>query len=208
MRPSEPRAATWLLKYFCQNEALIGDLLEEYRQGRSASWYGRQVLMAILVGCGGEVRANKLLAVRAVVTGWAASILFYYLMTLPVHKLYWWATAGLRANRNEMWWSHYYTYPVAFVPCIGGFLSGWLVARLYRPNRVAMVYVFVVFMLLAQFPEVFRLATDSLTNSRFLPYLLDYLLRENLFLASILFGGLRRTHSVSPLSRRSLSKSE
>src|SRR5262249_3751810 len=110
MRLSEPKAATWLLKYFgCQNEALIGDLLEEYRQGRSAAWYWRQVLMAILVGCGGEVRANKLLAVRAVVTGWAASILGYYLITLPVYKLYWWATvtAGLRADRNEVWRSHY-----------------------------------------------------------------------------------------------------
>ena len=201
MRPSEPRAATWLLKYFgCRNEALAGDLVEEYRQGRSAAWYWGQVLMAILVACGGEIRANKLLALRAVATGWASSILAHYLITLPVYRLYWSATAVLRGSRSEMWWwSHFYSYPVALVPCISGFLSGWLVACFHRTNRFAMVYMFVVFMLLARFPEFLRLSADSLTNSRFLPYLLDYSIREVFFLASILFGGLWRMHARSPV---------
>jgi hypothetical protein len=174
MTLSEPKAATWVLKYFgCGNEALIGDLLEEYWKGHSLTWYWRQVLMAVLVGCGSEIRANKLLAVRALVTGCAASILGYYLITLPLYKLYWGATAALRSSRYEMWWSHYYTYPVVFVPCIGGFLSGWLVARLHRTNRVVMVGAFVALTMFADFREFLRLAADSLTNSRFLPYLLD-----------------------------------
>ena len=46
-----PRLATWLLQHLNgTNEALAGDLLEEYRHGRSAAWYWRQVMSAILVG--------------------------------------------------------------------------------------------------------------------------------------------------------------
>lgn len=46
-----PTAATWILKHLLLgegNEALEGDLLEEFQRGRSASWYWRQVLGAIL----------------------------------------------------------------------------------------------------------------------------------------------------------------
>lgn len=51
MKPLQPPApATWLLKLFGPQrnaEALAGDLLEEFRQGRSRAWYWRQVLAAI-----------------------------------------------------------------------------------------------------------------------------------------------------------------
>jgi preprotein translocase subunit SecY len=51
MTPIEPPSvATWLLKHLGRrNDALAGDLLEEYRRGRSAAWYWRQVLTAIVV---------------------------------------------------------------------------------------------------------------------------------------------------------------
>jgi hypothetical protein len=54
MRAAEaPRLATWLLNHSepaDRNEALIGDLAEQYRQGRSRSWYWRQVVIVVLVG--------------------------------------------------------------------------------------------------------------------------------------------------------------
>lgn len=46
-----PTIATWMLKHLVlgdRNEALEGDLLEEFQRRRSASWYWRQVLGAIL----------------------------------------------------------------------------------------------------------------------------------------------------------------
>ena len=46
-----PTIATWMLKYLVlgdKNEALEGDLLEEFERRRSASWYWRQVFGAIL----------------------------------------------------------------------------------------------------------------------------------------------------------------
>jgi hypothetical protein len=50
-----PALACWLLDslgYTGQNPALAGDLLEEFRGGRSPAWYWRQTLMAIATGIG------------------------------------------------------------------------------------------------------------------------------------------------------------
>lgn len=46
LRPA-PAVATWFLKLFCSDveyEALVGDLTEQYQQGRGRFWYWRQVL--------------------------------------------------------------------------------------------------------------------------------------------------------------------
>lgn len=54
MKSSKPPAlATWLVEHVIpgdHNEALAGDLMEQFRQGRSVAWYWRQVVGAILVG--------------------------------------------------------------------------------------------------------------------------------------------------------------
>ena len=50
-----PALAAWLLDrlgYTRQNAALAGDLLEEYRSGRSPAWFWRQTLMVIVNGIG------------------------------------------------------------------------------------------------------------------------------------------------------------
>lgn len=51
MKAVPPTTAAWMLKHLApgeRNEALEGDLLEEFQRRRSASWYWRQVLLAIL----------------------------------------------------------------------------------------------------------------------------------------------------------------
>lgn len=48
-----PRSAMWLLRQLGPrygNEALSGDLFEEYQLNRTRAWYWRQVLAAIWVG--------------------------------------------------------------------------------------------------------------------------------------------------------------
>ena len=45
--------ATWMVEHLAiwsHNQALSGDLLKEFRPGRSAVWYCRQALSAIGVG--------------------------------------------------------------------------------------------------------------------------------------------------------------
>jgi hypothetical protein len=43
-----------------RNDALAGDLLEEFRNGRSTRWYWRQVLAAIAIGGGREVANHRI----------------------------------------------------------------------------------------------------------------------------------------------------
>ncbi len=45
-----PAIPAWLLRRLVSNDALVGDLTEEFRRGRSAAWYWRQVVTAIVVG--------------------------------------------------------------------------------------------------------------------------------------------------------------
>ncbi len=46
---SEPRVAITLLQSFCRDEALVGDILEEYEQRQSRFWLWRQVAVAVLL---------------------------------------------------------------------------------------------------------------------------------------------------------------
>jgi hypothetical protein len=66
MKPSN--ITELLLKRFGVDDALIGDLTEEYGR-RSAVWYYRQVLVAIIGSVLRAIREHRLLAARAVVTG-------------------------------------------------------------------------------------------------------------------------------------------
>ena len=47
---NEPRVAIALLQSFCRDEALVGDILEEYANRQSRWWLWRQVAMAVLFG--------------------------------------------------------------------------------------------------------------------------------------------------------------
>jgi hypothetical protein len=68
-----PRLATWLLNRFGfvrQNPPLVGDLLEEFRAGRSTAWFWRQTLIVILTGFAGNARRFRRLLVARLI-GWA-----------------------------------------------------------------------------------------------------------------------------------------
>jgi hypothetical protein len=62
MKPSKPPAlANWMLEHLLlggRNEALAGDLLEEFQRRRSVAWYWRQVVGAIFAGFSNEIRAD------------------------------------------------------------------------------------------------------------------------------------------------------
>jgi hypothetical protein len=64
-----PSLAIWLLEHLMpggNDDALAGDLLEAYSQGRSAGWYWRQVLVAIMVGFSKELRMRWITIIFAV----------------------------------------------------------------------------------------------------------------------------------------------
>lgn len=70
MKSSQPPAlATWLLDHLVpggMSEALAGDLLEQFGQQRSAAWYWRQVLAAIIVSFLRELRVRSIAILLAI----------------------------------------------------------------------------------------------------------------------------------------------
>jgi hypothetical protein len=60
-RSDPPSLAIWLLQHArpgTDNEALTGDLIERFREGRSRGWFWKQVLIAIAVGILSEIRRH------------------------------------------------------------------------------------------------------------------------------------------------------
>lgn len=74
-RSDPPSIATWMLEHWTPgpgNDALAGDLLEEFRSGRTdrtRAWYWRQVLAAIASGCFREIVDHRSVMLFAVL--WA-----------------------------------------------------------------------------------------------------------------------------------------
>jgi hypothetical protein len=57
-----PTVATWMLEHLTlrsESEALAGDLLEQFRAGRRAGWYWRQVLAAVAIGFFREILRRR-----------------------------------------------------------------------------------------------------------------------------------------------------
>jgi hypothetical protein len=72
-----PRFADWLLDhlgYTGGNPALAGDLLEEFRNGRSRAWYWRQTLMVIAHGIHRNAAASRTY-LAATLAGFAVQVL-------------------------------------------------------------------------------------------------------------------------------------
>ena len=69
MQTEPPRIARWMLEHCAppgRDEALAGDLLEEFRAGRTADWYRRQVISAIAIGWMRVLGARGMLILFAV----------------------------------------------------------------------------------------------------------------------------------------------
>lgn len=106
MRSSKPPAlATWLVEHAVRggnSEPLAGDLLEQFSQGRSAGWYWRQVVGAVIVGWSKEFRTLGVAAVVTVV--WTSALTLFYghfwadaqmlALNLMVMRHGWWDWGG------------------------------------------------------------------------------------------------------------------
>jgi hypothetical protein len=139
-----PSIATWLLDRFGadpQHDAVAGDLLEQYRLGRSRLWYWREVITAITVGTCAAFRNHKLVTLRALVIGWVVT----YISTWIVGPLEYAIVARLIQN--------WYMYNIPFVVglLIGGpwcVSIGWIVAQCARECRIPVVLSFAMSFLL------------------------------------------------------------
>lgn len=138
---SVPSIARWLLQHFGSspnNDAIMGDLAEQYRLGHSRTWYWRQVLVAILSSLINEFRENKLLTVRALLIGWTLLLFFpasfNFLLRDVLFALESWSR----------WWRQGWILPFTWTlyAAFFGMIIGWLIARLHRPHQVSSVMAF------------------------------------------------------------------
>jgi len=103
-----PALATALLRRAAPpEEALAGDVLEEYQSGRSRFWYWRQVVSAILLGTFRQVAAAPVGMLGAVATGWTTLLLVFATLgdtaTEAVSEwVFGWERFG--AYATQMWW--------------------------------------------------------------------------------------------------------
>lgn len=106
---------------------LAGDLTEERHAGRSLVWVWWQACAAVVAGLSSTVRRRPYLTVRAVAIGWTTLIL----VGASVLGL-------LRVLPRPAW-----VMPVLpFVWQVFTYLAcGWVVARLHRQHRLALVLV-------------------------------------------------------------------
>ena len=216
MNTQAPRVATWLAERFLtspRRESLIGDLVEQYREGRSATWYWGQVFRAIVVSITEELAAHKLLALRAVAVGMVTTYL------LQIGPVVWvgvraedWVirtVVNCEATGGGFWCQtlvNQFSFElVLYVACA---LTGWIVARLHRPHGVAALCVFIVAFLLWECVMMALFSQhpppDEMSVSFTTVYVTSVIAEVGRALA-ILIGGLagaRHEHALVPVERR------
>src|SRR5215475_6724285 len=150
-----PKLARWLLSQLgCSpnNEAVIGDLDERYRQGHSRLWYWTQALAAIVSGIVTLVRNNQRLTVRALAIGWGLIFLSTRALTLALRILRGdpAGTGLLPASWTKVEWLYVRgwivpqgdAYTFAAISWLFAFAIGWLVGRFNRPNQRQAIAIF------------------------------------------------------------------
>jgi hypothetical protein len=88
-RREPPSRATWILEHLAageQDEALTGDLIEEFRAGRSSLWYWRQVLAACFVSWSSGLSARVPALCFALLWSTLAPV-WYVLLDLSARQL-------------------------------------------------------------------------------------------------------------------------
>lgn len=136
------------------------------------------------------VSSHKLLAMRAILIGWAALLFLSYAVERPILVLgYRWIGGA--------WWA---TISV-LLDCAALALSGWLVARLHRPWQIAMLGVYMLSLapfdvgaytgqtLALNVPWLLKLAWNVAGDSRYLTGLLASLVSNALLLGCLWSGG-------------------
>jgi hypothetical protein len=161
-----PRLPTWLLNQVAPNEALAGDLIEQFRQGRSSLWYWRQVIVAMVISVYDGIRYHKGAAGRAVLMGLALMWLFGF-VTGPLDDVTGrWAVGfsnWLLVNELHdlrFWWHRLELYNLtpSVIWCVGLWSIGWLVVRTHPFRNVALIFPLWVALLIYNAQATFGLA--------------------------------------------------
>jgi hypothetical protein len=132
-------------------DAIIGDIVEDFRQGRSGAWFWRQSLAAVFLSNCRDMYEHKVLTVRSVLTGTAVLWLAKHLVWDPVRSVLpdlnaavttWLQTHGVDAVRFG--WLLNHLNDVAFTAkwCAMFTAAGWAVAKLHKAHARSMLFAY------------------------------------------------------------------
>jgi hypothetical protein len=182
-----PILANWLLSRLIappQSNAIAGDLMEQWRSGRSRLWLWRQGLLAIVICNWREIQGHKNVSISGILTGMLALWCFATLMTTVLSSM------GLLVHAVNWRWPHY--IQMFSIALVYGAASGWIVGRLHPAHQRTAVFAFYGFTLTAivwQLP-LYYLVAPSVFFSSILPHLPFFLIGSLVASPSILVGGL------------------
>jgi len=203
-----PAVATWFLDRFGvarQNDALIGDLAEEYQAGKSRAWYWWQALVAIAVGVVRDVRRHKLLALRSIALAWIVDRSFQWFsrnlwMLIPrygTRVVFHWYDPGSWGQWSPFpAWDQWnpssqmvFSVGLAYAWAFTWVAIGWLVARIHRKQAAAMVLTVMTWRILL-FGWSFCNFLINPPNMYFESFLRAWLTMMPLEVTMVLAGGL------------------
>ena len=134
-----PRIATWLLKHFgrpASTEAITGDLVEQFKHGRSRTWYWRQVFVALCAGVVEEVRSHPGRA--ALSAGFAWLLLLFQVVW--IQRLF----SAILESRSMAWFSiHQNALGGMLLLCgvIAGMVCAGLIVRLTHSRTMVVPFL-------------------------------------------------------------------
>ena len=190
-----PKLASWLLYHQVggyRAESLVGDLTEEYAQGRGDGWYWSQVLLAV---AGSYRRALKLYGMRALIAvavGWCALVvgvtLLAQLWAIVQQELNSFS-AGWPAQRLQTLSVFYSVAWTILAGCIDA-VVGRLVVRIYRPHPRFIGAAFAFSILLYKLPSIYGLVMQVFHDSHHVAALAQELASTVFWMMSAWLGAL------------------
>ena len=183
-----PKLASWLLYHQVggyRAESLVGDLTEEYAQGRGDGWYWGQVLLAVARSYRRALRMYGLHLLLAVAAGWCA-----LLVGVALLERIWGFAVHALGSFSADWPALNAAYGVAWTILAGSidFFVGRLVVRIYRPHPRLIALVFALSILMYMLPSLYGLAIEALADSRRIPALAQELAATLLWMVSAWLG--------------------
>ena len=169
-----PRIARWLLAHFGCNpnsDAVIGDLDERYRDGRSAGWYNRQAFLAFVRGWYDAISKHAFLTVSVLLL----SALYLAVLTVVFVSLARGAANPLTAYAfgkvfPESWWAYNAIFwpvdliltwmPLFLISVAAGLIIVWI----YGVHGRAMLVTCFAFTFVCTLPVVFRMLLEWRTE--------------------------------------------
>jgi hypothetical protein len=202
-----PRLASWLLYHQVggyRAESLVGDLTEEYTDGRGDGWYWGQVLLAVARSYRRALRLYGVRVLIAVAVGWCALLMGVALLeqiSALVRQQLSSFSADWPTQRLQTLNVFYALALKILAGCID-VVVGRLVVRIYRPHPRFIAGVFALSILAYMLPSIYGLMMQAFHDSKGIAALAQELAATVFWMGSAWFGALWQIRIDSKATKR------